>query len=132
MKKIDWLNNWKTFVQGTFPVSDAVAQFIVCQFALESNFGQSDIFRENNNICGMKLPKYRITCAQTANRGHATYLNVEDSIWDYFIWLCYYGFSRRHLENYELFISHFRKTPYCPQFDYIERIVSLKTQFYGL
>lgn len=131
MKKIDFLENWRQFVEYTFNTSEEVAKFITCQFALESNFGASDIYQQNNNICGMKLPKYRITCAQSSRRSHAYYICVEDSIWDYFIWLCYYGFSQKHLHDLDGFIEQMRKCPYCPAPDYVDRILNLKSQYYG-
>lgn len=130
MEKFKWLSTWKTFIELEFHLDPDVAQFISCQFALESNFGRSDIYRYNNNICGMKLPKFRVTCAQKAERGHAYYNCVEDSIWDYFIWLTYYGFSRKHLSNLTKFVVQLRKCPYCPAPDYIDRILQLKSQYY--
>jgi flagellum-specific peptidoglycan hydrolase FlgJ len=45
----------------------------------------SRIFRENNNLFGMRLPSIRETKATGEQYEHATFKNWWDSIWDYFL-----------------------------------------------
>ena len=47
-----------------------------------ANF-KSKIFKENNNLFGMKMPKRRKTMAIGINRGHAKYSSWQASVIDY-------------------------------------------------
>lgn len=73
-----------------------MARFITAQAAHETANFTSAIFRENNNLFGMRLPAIRLTTAIGENRGHAVFKNYEDSIKDFQI---YYD-SRKYLFNY--------------------------------
>lgn len=59
------------------------------QAILETGNFTSNIYKENNNYFGMKLPRIRKTHADGENRGHATFPLKIDSITDYFLWLEY-------------------------------------------
>ncbi len=63
---------------------------IIKQFILETGWFKSKIFKENNNICGMKLPRKRVTLATGKKYNHAVYNTVWDSIDDYMLWLEYH------------------------------------------
>jgi len=52
----------------------------------ETGFFTSAIFRENNNLFGMKQPRIRATTALGTNRGHAQYSNWMNSVKDYALW----------------------------------------------
>ena len=73
-----------------------MARFITAQAAHETGNFNSTIFKENNNLFGMKLPAIRQTTATGEKRGHATYNTIEDSIKDFKI---YYE-VRKYLFNY--------------------------------
>jgi len=62
------------------------AKLIVAQAAHETNNFSSRIFRENNNLFGMKLAVIRPTLATGQNRGHATFKSVSDSINDFMLY----------------------------------------------
>jgi len=55
----------------------------MAQRDLESNYGKSKIYRENNNGWGLKVPKYRKTYAIGENHGHAVYASIGASALDY-------------------------------------------------
>jgi hypothetical protein len=59
------------------------AKYITAQSAFETGNFSSVIFKEQNNLFGMKLPKIRKTVADGEARGHAVYNSVEDSVTDY-------------------------------------------------
>ena len=59
------------------------AKFITAQAAHETGNFTSKIFKENNNLFGMKLPKVRKTTATGEKYSHAVYKNIEDSIKDF-------------------------------------------------
>ena len=59
------------------------ADIVYSQAKLESGNFSSRIFRENNNLFGMKRARQRATTATGENRGHATYSSWRQSVDDY-------------------------------------------------
>jgi uncharacterized FlgJ-related protein len=59
---------------------------VIAQAIIESGNFKSNIFKENNNLFGMKMPKYRKTTAIGINRGHAVYSSWRESVIDYALW----------------------------------------------
>jgi uncharacterized FlgJ-related protein len=59
---------------------------VMAQAIIESGNFKSKIFKENNNLFGMKMPEYRKTTAIGTNRGHAVYRNWRESVIDYALW----------------------------------------------
>lgn len=62
------------------------AKIITAQAAHETGNFTSKIFKENNNLFGMKLPKVRKTFATGEKYGHATFDNLADSVKDFKIY----------------------------------------------
>jgi uncharacterized FlgJ-related protein len=58
----------------------------LAQAKIETGNFTSKIFRENNNMFGMKLPYRRATTAVGENRNHAKYTDWIQSIKDYKLW----------------------------------------------
>jgi hypothetical protein len=56
------------------------------QALLETGGFTSRIYRENNNLFGMKLAKKRRTVATGEKYGHAVYNNWQESVDDYLLW----------------------------------------------
>lgn len=56
---------------------------VFIQAQIESANFKSKIFKENNNLFGMKMPKRRKTVATGINRGHAKYSSWQASVIDY-------------------------------------------------
>ena len=77
---------------------------IFAQAAHETGNFTSDIFKENNNLFGMKLARVRKTTAIGENRGHAVYASIEDCIKDY--WL--YNKAFNYLAEYSSVASFVR------------------------
>lgn len=82
-----------------------MARMIFAQAAHETGNFTSDIFKENNNLFGMKLARVRKTTAIGENRGHAVYKSIEDSIADY--WL--YNKALNYLTNYSSIAAFVRE-----------------------
>ena len=78
-----------------------MAKMITAQAGFETGNFTSAIFRENNNLFGMKLPKVRKTTAIGENRGHAVYKSLDDCIKDY--WL--YSKALGYLASYSSVVS---------------------------
>jgi flagellum-specific peptidoglycan hydrolase FlgJ len=61
-------------------------RIVLAQIILETGWLKSRIYKENNNLFGMKLAKKRVTTAIGSNLNHAIYSNLRSSIEDYAIW----------------------------------------------
>lgn len=59
---------------------------VYAQAIEETGYFTSTIFRENNNLFGMKEPVIRATTAVGTHRGHAHYSNWMNSVKDYALW----------------------------------------------
>lgn len=59
---------------------------VLAQAKIETGNFTSVIFRENNNLFGMKLPESRSTTAVGESRNHAKYVDWVQSIIDYKLW----------------------------------------------
>ena len=75
---------------------------VLAQAEHESANYSSAIFRENNNMLGMKPAERRITLNTGVNRGHATFNNWKDCILDYAFMQASYarGLSREQYKAY--------------------------------
>ena len=59
---------------------------VFAQGILESGHFKSDLFRNNNNLFGMRQPKVRKTTATGKRKGYAVYANWIESVRDYKLW----------------------------------------------
>jgi len=76
---------------------------IVQQYKLESNYGKSKIYKENNNFLGLKQARLRPTTALGTQNGHAYYKDWQDCLRDYALWQLQNGRQiRNEKEYYEL------------------------------
>ena len=76
-----------------YNLTNEVKIFIACQFALESNFGTSQLARNRNNFCGMKTPLVRISSANNAGKpleAYASYSSLNDCVDDYMLCIQYH------------------------------------------
>lgn len=109
--------------------SPDVVLFISCQFALESNFGTSNLAISCFNISGMRHPLVRLTSSRCPNpNGFATYDDFYHCVFDYILCLNYHQIGGKECESVKCF-SHFISKWYCPSKDYIKRIMSIYDEF---
>jgi len=76
-----------TQLQTMYGLTPEAAAVIVAQAVHETGNFSSGIFRQNNNLFGMKLPRQRETTATGERAGHATYSNYFQALADYFMYL---------------------------------------------
>lgn len=76
------LNVYKQLVK----IGVAYPDVVLAQAKIETGNFTSKIFRENNNMFGMKLPERRQTTAVGENHNHAKYTSWVQSIIDYKLW----------------------------------------------
>lgn len=94
---------------------------VFAQAVLETGNFTSDVFKENNNLFGMKLPASRPTTAIKANKGHAVYQNWRECLIDYAIWQSIYA---RNLSEEEYFNK--LRAIYAQDIQYIEKVNKIK------
>lgn len=104
---------------------EVVKYWIACQFALESNFGQSRLAKLKNNYCGMSLPKSRISMNIAVSGNFAEFDSFESCVIDYCYWLAYNRFTYMDLFNLDLFTRKLIAKGYCPETDYLDRVFTL-------
>lgn len=99
------------------------AQRIVSQAAHETANFTSQIFRENNNPFGMKLPEQRRTYATGENRGHAVFASIADAVRDYWLYWQYWRLPNTFKDNTE-FVTALKIKGYftAPLKDYINGV----------
>jgi len=59
---------------------------VLAQAKLESDNFKSKMFKENNNMFGMRKAKQRVTSSESEKKGYAYYRNWIDGVYDYCMW----------------------------------------------
>lgn len=132
MEKKDYLDVISEFLVNEFTFQNDVADFIACQFALESDFGCSNLAKLQHNYCGMRVPFLRISTCKNFQSKHsefACYETLYDCIVDYVLCLQYHCPLRKELDNLNLFKGFIKF--YCPDRDYVSRIETIYNQFFN-
>lgn len=76
---------------------------VLAQSMIETGHWSSALYRENNNLFGMKRARRRITSAIGTKNGHAYYNNWRDSVYDYAFYQARYV---SHTKNEEEYLSY--------------------------
>jgi uncharacterized FlgJ-related protein len=96
---------------------------IIAQFALESRWFKSELFKESNNISGMKVPKVRETLCIGSKNGFAVYNSWTDSVLDYLL-LMEYNMNKGYcVEDH---IAYLVDTNYCPSDGYTDLLIKVE------
>lgn len=130
-QQFGFITTVSAYVKAMTQFPQEVADFIGCQFALESSYGESSLAHSNNNYCGMRNPLVRISCALHAGNGQyhwAQYVDLFACVMDYLLCLQYHLPTSDNYDNINRF-SNFIKKFYCPEKDYIDRINKIYQQF---
>ena len=128
----NYIKKVETLIRTNYNVSTEVATFIACQFALESDYGTSNLAVNRNNHCGMKNPLLRPSTAAMAGVSNehtffAEFISLEMCIVDYFLCLAFHKPMKCDMLNIENFATFIRW--YCPAKDYADRIKKIYFQF---
>lgn len=78
---------------------------VIAQAKLESGNFKSKIFKENNNLFGMKEAKVRISTNKGTNRGHAKYESWKDCVVDYALYQATYLSKFKTEEQYYAYLA---------------------------
>ena len=94
---------------------------VLAQAKLESNNFRSYLFKENNNMFGMKLASSRLTLAQGSEHGYASYESWTESLMDYALYYSSYLRNVKTEKEYYQFLSKF----YAEDVAYVSKIQNL-------
>ncbi len=94
---------------------------VFAQAKLESGYFKSTIFRENNNLFGMKIATRRPTTNKGENRGHAAFDSWKESVVDYaFYQARYLGDIRTEAEYIQYLKANYAEDP-----GYVDKVIKL-------
>ena len=129
-KQFNFIKQWCNYICDTYTnLSNDVALFISCQFALESNFGESELATNYNNITGMRRALVRpSTCREIKGSYFAAYSSLVDCVADYFLCLAFHRLEHCDLCSVKAFIPAINKW-YCLEKDYIHKITQIYNNF---
>ncbi len=104
---------------------------VLAQAILETGTYESKIFKENNNLFGMKEARVRLNLAKGTQFGHAYYDDWKESLTDYALWYSTFAYKCKN-ENqlYTLLNQQYAEANYYPQA--LKRIIKkqqLKSKF---
>lgn len=94
---------------------------VLAQSKLETGNFKSGIFKENQNLFGMKEASVRINTAKGTNRGHAYYDSWKESLYDYAFYCSTYLSKIKKEELYFQYLSD----SYAEDPNYVKRLKSI-------
>jgi len=101
---------------------------VILQSRLETGHYTSDIFKNANNLFGMRYPSRRPTVATGIYKEHAQYAHWSDSVIDYALWQKYYLSRGYRLEgeiDSDFYLVFLNCIPYAEDPRYISKLVTL-------
>lgn len=99
----------------------------IAQMKLESASGTSKIFREGNNLFGMKLAQRRPTTALGERNNHAYYSHWRSSCIDYALWQSYVS-NAENLESESEWLNYVGQV-YAEDNSYRKKLIVIKDSF---
>ena len=94
---------------------------VYAQSLIETGHFDSKIFKENNNLFGMKQARTRVTTAQGTQYNHAYYDNWRESVYDYAFYQCRYLSGLKNEEEYLAYLGR----SYAEDPNYVSKILGL-------
>ncbi len=89
---------------------------VLAQAILETGTYESKIFKENNNLFGMKEARVRLNLAEGTQYGHAYYDNWKESVTDYALWYSTFAYKcKSEKQLYKLLNKQYAEANYYPQ-----------------
>lgn len=88
-KKVDLMPQLITAYTRKRGWNQKTSEYIAALSSLETGSWTSNIYRENNNLFGMRCPQIRETTAVGCKNGFAVYESTSDSIEDFLKWWFY-------------------------------------------
>lgn len=104
---------------------------ILAQSKIETGHFKSKIFKENNNLFGLKEAKQRASTAKGTQNNHAYYEDWTYSVYDYALYSCRYLSGFKTEDEYLSYLKeNYAEDPkYINKIKYIIKKENLKTKF---
>jgi len=103
--KVDSTFSEEALVEYVYSLNVRFPHIVLAQAQLESGNFNSRIFKENNNLFGMKEAKIRPTTNKGTNRGHAKYDHWRESVIDYALYAAVYLYKFKTEEQYYKYLD---------------------------
>lgn len=98
----------------------AFPHIVLAQAKLETGNFTSKVFKDNNNLFGMKRAGKRPSTVKHISRGHGRYMHWKESVLDYALRQAYY---RAHsMKSDEEYYQHLIQSGYARDVNYISKI----------
>lgn len=94
---------------------------VMAQSILETGHWKSQVFKENNNLFGMKQSTKRSSTNKGEQHGHAYYDSWRESVLDFALWQCRYLSSINTREEYLRYL----KANYAEDPNYVNKLEKL-------
>jgi|TARA_B110000908_G_scaffold54835_1_gene66817 uncharacterized FlgJ-related protein len=94
---------------------------VLSQTILETGHYTSDIFKENNNLFGMREPRIRVNTVRGTHSGHGFYDNWMESLYDYGFYNSRYLGKLKTEEEYFKYLSKH----YATDVTYVSKLKSI-------
>ena len=104
---------------------------VLAQSILETGHYKSKIFKENNNLFGMKEARVRLNLAKGTQFGHAYYDNWKESVTDYALWYSTFAYRcKSEKQLYKLLDKQYAEADaYVSSLQHVIKINNLKEKF---
>jgi flagellum-specific peptidoglycan hydrolase FlgJ len=104
--------------------SPFLSKCIVAQSLHETANFKSKLYKENNNLFGMKQPEIRFTLSRCEKNGYASFGNWEESVSDYVSYWSYQLGKIKHIDTIENFVKLLKKANYfeAKEEDYLKGV----------
>tara|TARA_B100000927_G_scaffold280275_1_gene264642 strand:+ start:303 stop:863 length:561 start_codon:yes stop_codon:yes gene_type:complete len=104
---------------------------VLAQSILETGHYQSKIFKENNNLFGMKEARVRLNLAKGTQFGHAYYDSWKESVTDYALWYSTFAYRcKSEKQLYKLLDKQYAEADaYVSSLQHVIKINNLKEKF---
>ena len=104
---------------------------VLAQAILETGYYESKIFKENNNLFGMKEARVRLNLAKGTQYGHAYYDSWFESVMDYALWYSTFAYKcKTEKQLYKLLDKQYAEAPaYVSSIQHVISVNNLKEKF---
>tara|TARA_R110001592_G_scaffold344037_1_gene634988 strand:+ start:42 stop:611 length:570 start_codon:yes stop_codon:yes gene_type:complete len=110
------LFNEETLIEEIDKLNFKFPYIVLAQSILETANYESKIFKENNNLFGMKEARVRLNLAEGTQYGHAYYKSWKESLTDYALWYSTYAYKcKNEKQLYKLLNKQYAEANHYPQ-----------------
>lgn len=122
-QKVDYVALWNELNS----VGVKWPEIAFAQAVLESGHFKSTVFKQNNNLFGMRLPRKRESVAKGTSMGYATYASWQASVMDYKLYQDYVC-EKRKIDSKDEYMGYIKRS-YSQSSGYINLLRKIMKNF---